>query len=114
MSTSKTLQETYDSLTGFDEIAIRQQFRTPISALVDQETGDMMLQARALMFVELRRSEQLADPTAYNRVMATPWADVRGYFRNTDDEQLDESAGSHVADYQGEPDPLALGEQPTS
>jgi hypothetical protein len=104
MSTSNTQQQTYDSLTGFDEIAIRQQFRTPISALVDEDTGDKMLTARALMFVELRRTG-VPDAEAHQGAMSAPWSTVRDYF----------AAEAAPADQGGDPaDPTAPTGQPTS
>jgi hypothetical protein len=49
---SMTAEEVFDSLTGFDEIAIAQQFRHTVADLAQ---NDVSMFARALVFVAKRR-----------------------------------------------------------
>lgn len=77
MTTTKTLQETYDSLSGFDEIAIRREFRETVAQLVDGEDRTRM--QRALVFIDLRRGGA-TDAEAYEQAMGAPWAEIRDYF----------------------------------
>lgn len=76
-----TGREFYDSLTGFDEIAIRKAFGVTVTALGDEKapTGDPTMFARSLRFVAFRR-EGLSDAEAKEAVLALPWRDVDGYF----------------------------------
>lgn len=91
MSTTRTTQETYDSLTGFDEIAIRREFRQTVGQLVDEKTGDPTQMQRALYFIELRRAGT-PDAEAYDLAMGAPWSTVRDYFRNTEESGEDAAA----------------------
>jgi hypothetical protein len=73
--TDKTAEEVLDSLTGFDEMAIKQHFGSPIS---DLATDQSML-ARALVFV-LRRRDGKSDDDSRNDVLAMSLKEVLGYF----------------------------------
>ena len=73
--TDKTAEEVLDSLTGFDEMAIKQHFGAPIS---DLATDQSML-ARALVFV-LRRRDGNSDDDARNQVLAMSLKEILGFF----------------------------------
>lgn len=75
-----TVGEVMDSLTGFDELAIRAQFGDPVERL----GGTMIM--RALHMVTLRRADPgLKAPDAYSQVMALPLGDVTGLYREDDE-----------------------------
>lgn len=76
-----TGQEVANSLTGFDEIAIKQAFGLSLDAL------DPITVARACGFVLNRRAGQ-SDRDAYQAVMAMPQRDLSALFA-TDDEDDD-------------------------
>lgn len=73
--TDKTAEEVLDSLTGFDEMAIKQHFGAPISDL----SNDQSMLARALVFV-LKRRDGSTDDDARNLVLGMSLKDVLGYF----------------------------------
>lgn len=68
--TDKTVTETFDSLTGFDEIAIKARFGQTIMALSESENKQETTFLRALAFVTERRNGS-ADAQAYSAVMET-------------------------------------------
>lgn len=73
-----TIEETAESLTGFEEIAIRREFGADLSALPDTTL------ARALVFVLLCRES--GDPTsARNEVMKMTLRAVMDSFGDTPD-----------------------------
>lgn len=74
-ATEKTAEEVLDSLTGFDEMAIKQHFGSPISDLA----SDQSMLARALVFV-LRRRDGNSDDDARNQVLGMSLKEVLGYF----------------------------------
>lgn len=89
MSCDQTTEELADSLTGFDEIAIKKAFGVPISALSPDQKGqggDVFQFLRALIFVH-RRREGENDITAYNSAQNLRTAELNAYF-------ADESAES--------------------
>ena len=76
------------SLSGFDQIAIRQTFRERL----DQLAADGTMFMRALLFV-LERREGMADPDAFRLVMNLPLEDVVSRFKGDGDgEPEDEDA----------------------
>lgn len=92
-ATEKTAEEVLDSLTGFDEMAIKQHFGAPISDLA----SDQSMLARALVFV-LRRRDGSADDDARNQVLGMSLKEVLGYFS-------EESAESGKDEPVSEPSP---------
>jgi hypothetical protein len=82
MSTDQTVEELADSLTGFDEIAIKKAFGVPFSALAPNEKGeggDVFQFLRSLVFVH-RRREGENDVTAYNAAQNLTTSEVNTYF----------------------------------
>ncbi|RYB90999.1 hypothetical protein EUA93_18870 [Nocardioides oleivorans] len=85
-----TANDMFESLTGFDEIAIAAHFGRKITALgVDAqenaENPDPFTFLRALIFVDKRR-QNMNDPDAYKAVQALTIAETQGYFSEDDDE----------------------------
>lgn len=83
MSTcDQTVEELADSLTGFDEIAIKKAFGVPFAALAPNEKGvggDVFQFLRSLVFTH-RRREGDNDTTAYNAAQALTTSEVNDYF----------------------------------
>ena len=73
-----TVSGVAESMTGFDEIAIEQLFRSP----VEKMSGT--LQMRAMVFV-LRRREGMSDVDAFKAVMNMPFVEVDAQFRDEDE-----------------------------
>jgi hypothetical protein len=80
----QSVEETFRSLNGFDEIAIENVFRKPIGDLDASKT------ARALVFT-LKRRDGLADNDAFRGCMEMTLGDIDGYF--SDSEQADTAPG---------------------
>lgn len=72
-----TPSQVVKSLTGFDEIAVRQAFGTPVAELTNRDRFGFM---RALYFVALRR-EGVKDGDAYRETMETTLETIQGAFR---------------------------------
>lgn len=78
----QTVEEVADSLTGFDEIAIKKAFGVPFSALAPNEKGqggDVFQFLRSLVFVNLRREGE-NDVAAYTGAQQMTTGEVNGYF----------------------------------
>ena len=78
----QTVEETADSLTGFDEIAIKKAFGVTFAALAPNEKGeggDALQFLRALVYTH-RRREGDNDITAYNTAQGITMSEVNGYF----------------------------------
>lgn len=71
-----TRSDMLDSLTGYDEIAIAKAFDRDFAVLLDYPTQ----LARALVFVEKRRSESLSDKDAKAAAMGMRLGEVNSYF----------------------------------
>ena len=71
-----TAEEFLDSLTGFDEMAIKKAFGDTITNL---SSNDQMMFARALVFIAKRR-EGLADGPAKNAALEMTFGEVTRYF----------------------------------
>lgn len=77
MSTSElTVEETAESLNGFDEQAIKKTFGAPVGKLGAEDPTQFM---RALVFV-CRRRDGEDDMTAYNAAQTMSMGEVNGYF----------------------------------
>lgn len=82
MSCDQTTEELADSLTGFDEIAIKKAFGATLSELSPDQKGqggDVFQFLRALIFVH-RRREGENDITAFNTAQNLRTAELNGYF----------------------------------
>lgn len=84
MSDSKqTAEEVFDSLTGFDEMAIAQHFGRTIG---DLASYDESMFSRALIFT-LKRREGLADADAHNAALEMTMGQNIAYFAGSSDEE---------------------------
>ena len=88
---AKTVNDTLEGLTGYDEIAIAETFGKDVYAL----GGSTRL--RALVWLERRRDPAATDQQAYDEVMAMRSADIADSFSDDVDEadtpdELDELA----------------------
>jgi hypothetical protein len=82
MSSDQTVEELADSLTGFDEIAIRKAFGATFASLSPNEKGeggDVFQFLRALVFVH-RKREGDNDITAFNAAQGLTTGEVNSYF----------------------------------
>ena len=102
---SITSNEVFESLTGFDEVAICKWFED-IGALAEAK-GSML--GRALVFI-VKRREGLSDVEAHAASMALPLRDLNKFFVDSDEESA-ESAESGKDSPPSEPPPEDL---PTS
>lgn len=86
MSKKPTPQEVAESLTGFDEIAIKQKFGSPLKQLGDEDQTQFL---RALVFV-LRRRDEKKDAEAYHIAQSMTLGEVSAEFTNpTEEEQAE-------------------------
>lgn len=83
MMTGVTFEEMADSLTGYEEIAIEQQFGTDLQGLAEKGTTLM----RSFVFVLLKR-EGKKDPEAKAEVMNMSLRQIRGYFEDEVEEVM--------------------------
>jgi hypothetical protein len=79
MHCDQTVEELSDSITGFDEIAIKKAFGTPFAMMGAPETGDPFQFLRSLVFVQ-RRREGDNDITAYHAAQGLTSAAVNAFF----------------------------------
>jgi hypothetical protein len=79
--TDKTAEEVLDSLTGFDEMAIKQHFGQTVAGLTKDET----MLGRALVFV-LKRRDGLVDDDARNAALEMSLKGVTSYFAEDSEE----------------------------
>lgn len=82
--TLQTGDEVFDSLTGFEEIAIAQTFRRTVGDLAQ---NDPLQLNRALVFALMRRSGDLSPKEAYTHVQQLGTKAVRDYFAVTPNER---------------------------
>jgi hypothetical protein len=76
-----TPDEMFESLTGFDEIAISKHFDADVSVLRDRPFTFM----RALVFIDQRRTG-LSDPEAKEAALGLTLREVDDYFAEDQDE----------------------------
>lgn len=84
-ATDKTANEVFESLNGFDEIAIKKMFGQTMNSLTGPDEAVMW--HRALIFTEQRRAG-LNDHAAWEHAMGLALADVKGYFVDEPDEPV--------------------------
>lgn len=80
-----TAEEAFDSLTGFDEIAIEKAFGQDVMVLAEDK---QLTFTRALLFI-LRRRDGMSDAEAKTAVMNMPVGDVLDAF--DEDDEVDPS-----------------------
>lgn len=83
-STDQTASEFFESLTGFDEIAIAKAFGRNVVTLSSE---DQMGFARSLVFVAQRRGG-MNDRDAYQAAMGMTLKEVNAYFAEEEDEAV--------------------------
>lgn len=74
-------EEFFDTLTGFDELAIKRAFGSLPSTLAGTEPTTWI---RSLVFVNLRRAEGLKDAEAYSRAMGMSLGEAGDYFADSE------------------------------
>lgn len=85
-ATTTTADEAFDSLNGFDEIAIAKQFGNQIHQLhPDNPGGSPFGFLRALVFVDLRRNGE-KDAEAFTKAMTLSVRDLNTYFAEAEPE----------------------------
>lgn len=91
--TEATAEECFESLNGYEEIAITKAFGQEIGKLAEAHPTTF---ARALVFIEHKRSG-MTDAEAKEAVMIATLAEVNGYFteepEDLDPEEPDSDAG---------------------
>jgi hypothetical protein len=110
MSSTQTADEMFNSLNGFDELAIAKHFNAPLEQLVPTEdkvtgkkSGSPFLFQRALAFIDLRRHD-VADRDAFKQAMELSIEDANGYFADPvpeadpDDPDTEAGKGSEPSD----------------
>jgi len=80
---SQTAEEVFDSLTGFDEIAITQQFGRTVADLAQ---NDATMFARTLIFVVNRR-DGISDDEARNGALGLTMKEFSTYFAEPSEEE---------------------------
>lgn len=80
-----TISEAIESLTGFEEIAIKKAFEDDVFALMN--TGQETMAGRALIFIEKKR-EGLKDAEAKNAALSLTLKDVNAHFADEDEEVM--------------------------
>lgn len=88
--TDMTATEVFESLTGFDEIAIAQKFGTDVTVLADTKPTMFM---RALVYV-LKRRDGMTDAEAKNAAMGLTLKAAEGYFADDAADPMPEGSPS--------------------
>jgi hypothetical protein len=91
--TDQTAEQVFDSITGFDEIAIAQHFGRTVQELAEK---DASMFARALVFV-VKRRDGATDDEARNLALGQTMKEYNAFFA----EPSEEEAGKDE-----EPEPL--------
>lgn len=96
MTHNMTAGEFYESITGYDEIAIERAFDGQLLDWAHNEEtgspGQPTKLLRALIFVDQRR-EGLKDLEAKHAALNLSVKECQEYFAEEDDDDLDETAG---------------------
>lgn len=87
-ASDQTANDMFGSLTGFDEIAIRKEFRSDVYSLSND--GPAFL--RALIYVDHRR-QGIKDADAYKAAMEMTQAEATDYFAPEPDDKADDDLG---------------------
>lgn len=82
----KLINEAIESMTGFDEIAVKQKFDAPLDGLLQ---SDRLQGLRALVFVGFRRDDGMKDDQAFHRAQELSIKEVNDWFFKKDGEQAD-------------------------
>lgn len=101
-----TPSEMFDTLTGFDEIAVQKMFGRPITDYGRKgrsPNGSTLV--RALVFVHRRRAQDEKDPVAFNAAMSLTMGEVQSYFAPEPDDEADTDEGPDDGDLEQPGDP---------
>lgn len=91
MSTHQmTAEEFFDSITGFDEMAIKKAFGRPVVKLAEEDQIEF---ARALIFVAQRRAGE-SDTQAKDSALNMTLGEVNRYFADEEPEAMPEEPTS--------------------
>lgn len=85
-ATDLTANGMFESLNGFDEIAIKKEFRFDVYTLAKEDKAAFM---RALIFVDQRR-DGLKDSEAYKAAMDLPQSRAVEYFASEPEGEADD------------------------
>lgn len=83
MSAQITAEEMLESLTGFDEIAIKQQFGAEVADLANNQPTMFL---RSLVAVHVKRQDGLPDAAAKQRAMELTLKQAQEYFLQSEGE----------------------------
>lgn len=103
-----TAEDAFNSLTGFDEIAIEKRFGLSDYTTIESQSGKWM---RAMVFV-LKRREGLNDLDAYNAAMSMSLGELNDQFATDDETDRDFDPENPTSDLGKDASPST--EQPTS
>lgn len=77
-----SISEAVESATGFDELAVKQKFGTPLGELLER---DRLQGLRAIVFIQTRRDGK-KDDEAYHIAQSLPLSDLKARFAEQDPE----------------------------
>lgn len=83
--------EAIQSCTGWDEIAVKKAFGSPLDHFSKSDRGML---GRALYFVMARREEGVSDQDAYRAAMDATTADLQAAFEDDPDDTMPEDPDS--------------------
>lgn len=83
MGAQQTAEEVFDSLTGFDEMAIAQHFGHTVAELGG---SNQSMFGRALVFVAKRR-DGMSDDDARTAALSLPMKELTSFFADSSDEE---------------------------
>lgn len=83
--TEKTFDEVLNSLNGFDEIALEKATGKTLDALID---GHKILMMRAVVAIDISRTEDIKYQDAYQKAMLMPMGEIPEYFTEAPDEVM--------------------------
>ena len=88
----QTAEEIFDSLTGFDEIAIAQHFGRTVGEMAEK---DQSMFGRSLIFV-VKRREGVNDDDARNAALGLTMKEYVAYFADASTEESGKDEGSET------------------
>lgn len=91
--TDKTFDEVLNSLNGFDEIALEKATGKTLDALID---GHKILMMRAVVAIDISRTENTRYQDAYQKAMLMPMGEIPEYFTEPPDEVMPETPDSEL------------------
>lgn len=89
----QTAEQVFDSVTGFDEIAISTHFGRTVQELAEK---DASMFGRALVFV-VKRREGLADDEARNAALGLTFGEFQAFFAEPSEEEAGKDEPSEAS-----------------